>query len=82
MKPDQAEPAFPFTFATGDGGNITCPGMTLRDYFAGQVLAGLATRLTAERFKDLRDGVQAGTVEAKVAYTLADAMLTIRGETQ
>ena len=44
------------------------PGMTLRDYFAGQVLIGLSIR---------REGAT-NENDARNAYALADAMLKAR----
>jgi hypothetical protein len=56
-------PAFP---SHGTMGEVTHEGMSLRDYFAGQALAGLL--MTREsRF-----------VEAEHAYEIADAMLRAR----
>jgi hypothetical protein len=51
-----------------------CPqgGMTLRDYFAGQALAGMLINYTTQKF-----GVGEQTC-AKGAYEFADAMLTAR----
>lgn len=49
-------------------------GMTLRDYFAGQALAGFATRLGVERLSH--------THVATTAYELADAMLAARAMEQ
>lgn len=54
------------------------PGMTLRDYFAGQALAGLVATIPVSRKDDIFQGVQAGGIEAKIAYTIADAMLAER----
>ena len=45
-------------------------GMSLRDYFAGQAVVGLAS--------DLSGGTDWATSAAKHAYTLADAMLAAR----
>lgn len=61
------KPENPFAFPSrGDANNA---GMTLRDYFAGQALVGLASY----------HGVHAG---AEDAYFIADAMLRARGEGQ
>ena len=56
-------PAFPSTHAHGQD-----EGMTLRDYFAGQVLIGLSIR---------REGATDEN-DARNAYALADAMLKAR----
>ena len=42
-------------------------GMSLRDYFAGQVISGLTMRENQKHGSDL----------AKMAYTVADAMIEI-----
>ena len=63
-------PAFPhFKFAENGKVEI-CPqgGMTLRDYFAGQVLAGYATA---------KFGLSEKTI-ATYSYMMADAMLAAR----
>jgi hypothetical protein len=68
MKPDNP-PAFPFTAPIGnDGASITCHGMTLRDWFAGQALAGLLHTQSKEHPLDV----------AKWAYLRADALLAER----
>lgn len=48
---------------------VQSPGMTLRDWFAGQALAGL-----------LRDGIDVHGIDdsAYLAYEMADAMLRWR----
>ncbi len=64
--------AFPRT--VGKIGEPCCPGMTLRDYFAGQVLAGLG-----HNFEILFDGTRIEQYNydhmAECAYKTADAML-------
>jgi hypothetical protein len=65
-------PAFP---SVGEGfGNpsYSAPGMTLRDWFAGQALAGMLINYTTQKF-----GVGEQTC-AKGAYEFADAMLAAR----
>ena len=63
---DDGGSAFP---AMLPGGNYCTPGMSLRDWFAGQALASL-----------LADTNTSGTVDAfaKASYTYADAMLEER----
>jgi hypothetical protein len=51
-------------------------GMSLRDWFAGQALAGL---LTHDAPEDVADTAEAVTLAAVQAYDLADAMLRARG---
>lgn len=48
------------------------PGMTLRDYFAGQVLVGTMCQPTADTFSPDK--------LARYAFKVADAMLAARGQ--
>jgi hypothetical protein len=49
------------------------PGMTLRDYFAGQVILGIVSN------KELLEGLQISLREStRLAYELADALLIER----
>lgn len=57
-------PAFPAKYKLPSDGEYQSPGMTLRDWFAGQALAGLAAT--------------EGDASTKYAYFLADAMLEAR----
>lgn len=63
--------AFPFSAEYGHP--AACGGMTLRDWFAGQALAGLAVN-TAEA-DDLQWTKEHGPI---AAYEIADAMLAAR----
>ena len=69
---DNGGPAFPqhmFTPYSGGGGVWTTKGgMTLRDWFAGQALAGMLARGTTNDDAEV----------AVEAYSLADAMLEAR----
>lgn len=69
-KKDDGGPAFPQV----DGVGVIEPGMTLRDWFAGQALAGLV------RSDHGADGYPAWVGHANDAYALADAMLEARGK--
>lgn len=65
-------PAFPHdNQEMGDRHRIAQPGMSLRDWFAGQALAGM-----------LADSNVTGTYDklASAAYDMADAMLAARRE--
>lgn len=74
--------AFPVNIPVDNGAIYFDPGMTLRDYFAGQLIAKMAER----RFLGLGDdrnrfGVQeVPELAAKDAYMIADAMLTERSK--
>jgi len=64
-------PAFPFE-AGGSGVQISYPGMTLRDYFAGQALAGM--KVPEDGFSEF------DAIRARRCYSMADAMLKAREE--
>jgi len=65
-------PAFPFTERDGNGEHYhSHGGMTLRDWFAGQALAGM---LASEG----DEGGYQPDVAADRAYRVADAMLAAR----
>ena len=62
-------PAYPYRDEDGGGGYEQFTGMTLRDYFAAQALAGAMTHRSA-RFRKLSI--------VHESYALADAMLAHR----
>jgi len=66
-------PAFPMTGEECHNLRYSQPGMTLRDYFAGQALAGALADPTCDL---------APIELAKIAYREADAMLAARKEVQ
>lgn len=81
-KPDGGS-AFPEIFTSGPrsgeshADTYSAGGMSLRDYFAGQALAGLLACPRATNFGDIatdRDG------NAKCAYAQADEMLAERAK--
>lgn len=77
-------PAFPIPNDPNPGSYETAPGMSLRDWYAGQFLAGAMTHFASgpdpfevdvEKWRnDLRAQLAAD------AYVMADAMLAARGE--
>lgn len=72
-------PANPFAFPSPDDGRPSDGyGMTLRDWFAGQALIGIATKgMPSSLGGDLeRYLLASGTT----AYAYADAMLAARGD--
>ena len=78
MPRDDGGPAFPvgcdsrYCDKLGEGlGGF--PGMTLRDWFAGQALGGLLAGITG-----IDPSVTKGDHFARLAYGLADAMLAER----
>jgi hypothetical protein len=56
------------------------PGMTLRDYFAGQALAGLSTKSVS--LPPDRDEAWLDAEIARSAFDYADAMLAERAKVQ
>jgi len=67
MKQTYIEPAFPVVFEH-DGCTSKCPGMTLRDYFAGQALPALVAKFSGADID----------IVARLAYKIADQMLSER----
>ena len=66
---DDGGPAFPYAFEHDDRGGFA-PGMTLRDWFAGQALVGICAA---------GNGTSNGPDwMPRAAYNLADAMLAER----
>ena len=75
---DNSTPAFPRTY-NADGHN----GMTLRDYFAGQALAGMSVGSDSTLSEyDFQKGhhVTRANWYGRAAYRVADAMLKYREE--
>ncbi len=75
--------AFPITVPVVDGATYYDPGMTLRDYFAGQVLLGCCNDPTFVKRVNKTTGndAEAGrAITAASAYAMADAMLAARKE--
>ena len=68
-------PAFPCLERGGGGLDLSHPGMTLRDHFAGLAMQGMLTTSGAPALNGL-DGYEA--ITAKAAYKLADEMLKVR----
>lgn len=68
---DDGGPAFPVPSGYETAGPALYPGMTLRDYFAGQALAGMCS-YGAYRHVDGKAGIVAD------AYEIADAMISER----
>ena len=70
MPPIENPPAFPRPTTDNSPGH---EGMTLRDWFAGQVAAGFATATVAPGTR-----VPTATDAAQFAYRVADALLAER----
>ena len=76
MSAPNGGPAFPVSYGP-DGAPGYADGMTLRDYFAGQALAGIASRIAV-----YDDGPDVEWIDVAVlhAYAYADAMLAERSK--
>ena len=72
---DDGGPAFPLAVPVGDGLGIQ-HGMSLRDWFAGQALAGMlaSDQVGESQWADNKD------YAASFAYKMADAMLQERAK--
>jgi hypothetical protein len=72
-------PAFPAEGGS-DSGLHANPGMTLRDWFAGQIAAGLSSNTEetkSMRMINLKESVDA---TARVSYMIADALIRERSK--
>lgn len=67
--------AFPMEMHNGDGSKFTAFGMSMRDYFAAHVLAGICAR-AGFAINGQHEGL------ADTAYKMADAMLRARSQTE
>lgn len=70
---DDGGPVYPVVRHQAFGGPEFYPSLSIRDYFAGQALAGLLGWSPAE----CDDQYKAETA-ASIAYRMADAMIAIR----
>lgn len=70
--------AFPNPGST-DWGVHPTPGMTLRDYFAGEALPALLTQTYEMLSQTGRQADSVYEIAAEAAYEAADAMLEVRG---
>jgi len=76
-EPNDGGPAFPTVDANRAEGEYGTMGMSLRDWFAGQALAGL---LSDVRFSLVNDTVNPVELYPSLAYQYADAMLVERAK--
>jgi hypothetical protein len=86
MLREHGGPAFPATYFLPGGSEYVSPGMTLRDWFAGQALSnpalctGTAPDYELRRWFGERGGVTKAEIVAAQAYDHADAMLAQRSK--
>lgn len=86
MSEKDGGPAFPVPVAVDnmDGLNYGTGGMSLRDYFAGQALAGVLRYPAIERTIEIasaQGGDEAVNAQlSRISFSLADAMLAERAK--
>jgi hypothetical protein len=78
MTTDYIPQAFPCLDSSDGMLSMRDPGMTLRDWFAGQALIALVNNAGDEPLSDICAGIRAGKPLAVGAYAIADAMLAAR----
>lgn len=83
---DDGGPAFPMPYSTDEhdhpcNATVATHGMSLRDWFAGQALAGIAAKFGPDQIAMLAAG-HSGATQACAAYRLADMMLANRAKDQ
>lgn len=71
-------PAFPSVCRGDPDHPASIPGMSLRDYFAGQALAPMITAAINGQLVEAGDGADNERLLAAQAYAFADAMLAAR----
>ncbi|WP_173931365.1 hypothetical protein [Chelativorans sp. Marseille-P2723] len=74
-----AFPALDFNRQPDPNASALFPGMSLRDWFAGQALAGIICKSPFVRVESFHEAFQAS---AMGAYEYADAMLAERSKSQ
>jgi len=81
---DDGGSAFPFGQISENTGQpingYFAPGMTLRDWFAGQTLGSLIDLFTSGKLELKRGGRPTEADISEQAYAFADAMLKVRKE--
>lgn len=79
-KIDDGGPAFPNPALASDNfvSSSDVTGMSLRDWFAGQALAGVAAKCLTEAHAAGASPIDAVNLAAGLSYGMADAMLAAR----
>jgi hypothetical protein len=72
-----SEPAFPSVCLGDPGHPASAPGMSLRDWFAGQALGGACSTIKLGGMSEADIAADCAEV-ARITYVIADAMLAER----
>lgn len=78
MSNPENPPAFPNVEPRDPQFSSAQPGMTLRDWFAGQAMSAILSAAPADVLQDVCAGGRGGRPMAYGAYAIADAMLAAR----
>ena len=81
-KPNDGGPAFPYRDEDGEGGFDQYSGISMRDWFAGQIACGDASTGDEKDGWTSNMGVlpKCAAIRAKVYYAIADAMIAERNK--
>jgi hypothetical protein len=63
------------------GSNHKGGGMSLRQYYAGQALIGIANSIWPSDLRSIAEGSDGSIVAARAAFQIADAMIAIEKDT-
>ncbi len=84
MIKDDNPHVFPFPIFTGEDDQTVHPGMSLRDWFAGQALSTVYDSYPEHQlniwFGYHASGITREQIKARAAYAQADALLAERGK--
>ena len=81
-KPNDGGPAFPYRDEDGEGGFDQYSGISMRDWFAGQIACGDASAgyEGGEWTSNMEVLPKYAAIRAKVYYVIADAMIAERNK--
>lgn len=80
MSNPENPPAFPNVEPRDPQFSSAQPGMTLRDWFAGQAIGAIITSMASGDYKSPPEGMTGAQMLARDAYYTADAMLAARDQ--